>query len=102
MPKRYTQQFKDEAVRLVLDGPRPIIQVARELGVNDTTLGNWVAQYRRSVVEPGATPRGDEPVTARERELERENRKLREENAFLVKASAFVCPERKGAIAVGR
>ncbi|MEU0939679.1 transposase, partial [Embleya sp. NPDC005971] len=48
MPKRYTQQFKDEAVRLVLDGPRPIIQVARELGVNDTTLGNWVAQYRRS------------------------------------------------------
>ncbi|MFE5533079.1 transposase [Embleya sp. NPDC056538] len=89
MPKRYTQQFKDEAVRLVLDGPRPIVQVARELGINDTTLGNWVAQHRRATTEPGSTPRGDGPVSARERELEREIRKLREENAFLVKASAF-------------
>ncbi|WP_126639300.1 IS3 family transposase [Embleya hyalina] len=93
MPKRYTQQFKDEAVRLVLDGPRPIVQVARELGVNDTTLGNWVAQYRRSLTDPGSTPRGDEPVTARERELERENRKLREENAFLGKSKRLLRPQ---------
>ncbi|MYS81198.1 MULTISPECIES: transposase, partial [Streptomycetaceae] len=63
MPQRYTQQFKDEAVRMVLDGPRPIIHVARELGISDTTLGNWVARYRRATTEPVSTSRGDEPVT---------------------------------------
>ncbi|MGC0422783.1 transposase, partial [Embleya sp. AB8] len=52
MPSRYTQQFKDEAVRMVLDGPRPVTHVARELGIRDTTLGTWVARYRRSTAEP--------------------------------------------------
>jgi transposase len=89
VPPRYTQQFKDEAVRMVLDGPRPITHVARELGIHDTTLGNWVSQYRRSMAGPGSKPRDREAPTERERQLERENRKLREENAFLVKAASF-------------
>ena len=43
---RYTPEFKDEAVRLVIESGRPIAQVARELKINDGTLGNWVARYR--------------------------------------------------------
>ena len=38
----YTPEFKDEAVRLVIDSGRPIAQVARELRIHDGTLGNWV------------------------------------------------------------
>jgi transposase-like protein len=38
--KPFSQEFKDEAVRMVLDGPRPVTHVARELGIHDTTLGN--------------------------------------------------------------
>lgn len=89
VPPRYTQQFKDEAVRMVLDGPRPITQVARELGIHDTTLGTWVTRYRRSMAGPESAPRNPDTSTERERQLEREVRKLREENAFLLKASAY-------------
>ena len=43
---RYPAEFKDEAVRLVIESGRPIAVVARELGIHDGTLGNWVAKYR--------------------------------------------------------
>ena len=49
MPRKYRQfspEFKDEAVRLVIEASRPIAQVARELGINEGTLGNWVNRYR--------------------------------------------------------
>ncbi|WP_354670898.1 transposase [Actinomadura sp. DC4] len=38
--RAFSQEFKDEAVRMVLDGPRPVAHVAKELGIHDTTLGN--------------------------------------------------------------
>ena len=43
---RFTPEFKEEAVRLVIEGSRPIAQVARQLGINDGTLGNWLAKFR--------------------------------------------------------
>ena len=43
----YSQAFKDEAVRMVLDGDRPVAHVARELDIHDTTLHNWVNAWRR-------------------------------------------------------
>lgn len=60
MPKgsrrRFSQEFKDEAVRMVLDGPRTIVEVAREFGVHDTTLGNWVNTYKRACGRRTALP----------------------------------------------
>ena len=47
--KRYTAEFKEQAARKVVDNSLPIAQVARELGVNDTTLGFWVKDYRKSM-----------------------------------------------------
>jgi transposase len=49
MPERrrkYTPEFKDEAARMVVETSRPIAEVAREIHVNEGTLGNWVAKYR--------------------------------------------------------
>jgi transposase len=89
----FSQEFKDEAVRMVLDGPRPVAHVAREIGVHDTTLGNWVAAYKRR--HGGQAPGAAEIKTERECELERENRKLREENEFLKKAAAFFAAENR-------
>lgn len=90
MPERrrkFSPEYRDEAVRMVIDGNRPITQVARELGINPGTLGNWVATYRK------AHPVTDEPLAvserARLRELERENRELRMQAEFLKKAAAF-------------
>jgi transposase len=34
-------EYRQEAMKMVIDGPRPIAQVARELGLNEGTLGNW-------------------------------------------------------------
>ena len=48
-PKRYTPEFKEQAARKVVDNSLPIAQVARELGVNDTTLGFWVKGYRKKI-----------------------------------------------------
>ena len=51
MPERrrkFTPEFKDEAVKMVIDGSRPLAVVAREIHVNEGTLGNWVNKYRRA------------------------------------------------------
>ncbi|TMR06865.1 transposase [Actinomadura soli] len=93
--RHFTQEHKDEIVRMVLDGPRPIAHVAREVGIHDTTLGNWVKDYRRRHGGDSAAASAGEPRSARERELEREVRKLREENEFLVKAAAFFAKDHR-------
>jgi transposase len=46
-PRKFSLEFKDEAVKSVIMNSRPIVHVARELGINEGTLGNWVATYRR-------------------------------------------------------
>lgn len=89
--KNYSPEFKEEAARLVVDASRPIAQVAREIGVNETTLGYWVKAYRENHA-------GDEPELgisdrARLRELERRNRELEMECAFLRKAAAYFARE---------
>jgi transposase-like protein len=89
--RKYTPEFKDEAARLVVETSRPIVEVAREIGVNEGTLGSWVTKYR-------AEHAGDEPPLnlsdrARLRELERENRELRMKTEFLGKAAAFFAQE---------
>jgi transposase len=94
--RHFTQEHKDEIVRMVLDGPRPVAHVAREVGIHDTTLGNWVKDYRRRHGGDAAGNAGGiEKKTERELQLERENRKLREENEFLKKAAAFFAKEHR-------
>jgi len=80
---KYSPEFREEAARMVVEGSRAIAQVAREYGLSETTLGNWVRAYREKHA-------GDEPPLklserARLRELERQNRELEMENAFLKK-----------------
>ena len=81
--RRLSPQFKAEAVQMVIETGRPIAEVARDLGVHDGTLGNWVNAWRRERPEP------DQPLSpverARVKELEEENRRLRMENEFLKK-----------------
>jgi transposase-like protein len=85
--RRFSPQFKAEAVQLVIETGKPIAEVARDLGIHDGTLGNWVNSWRREHPEP------DRPVNPMERarvqEMEEEIRRLRMENEFLKKAAAF-------------
>ena len=46
--KKYDREFREGAVRIVEETGKPIAQVARDLGVNEGTLGNWVNQAREA------------------------------------------------------
>jgi transposase len=76
---------------MVVEESRAIPSTAREIGVNEQTLRNWVNDYRKNHA-------GDEPPLtiserARLRELEKEVRELRLEKEFLGKAAAFFASE---------
>jgi transposase-like protein len=91
--RQFTDEFKADAVQLVVQSERPIAQVARELEINESSLGYWVKAYRRAHPDPGTAPA---PVdAARVARLEAENRRLAEENAFLKKAAAFFAKEQR-------
>ena len=85
--KSFSPEFRDEAVKLVIETSRPIARVAKELGISEGTLGNWVGIYRRE--HAGEEPPLTVSERARLRELERETRELRMENEFLKKAAAY-------------
>lgn len=71
--RKFDQEFRDGAVRLVMESGKPIAQVARDLGINEGTLGNWVGKVREHAPE-------DAPLSESERD---ELRRLRGENAEL-------------------
>ena len=85
---KYTPEFRDTAVRAVVDSSRPIADVARELGLVEQTLRNWVAAHRE---RHGDEKSGELTPSERARlkQLEKEVRELRMENEFLGKATAF-------------
>ncbi len=85
--RKYSPEFRDEAVKLVLETSRPIVTVADELGINAGTLGNWVNLYREE--HAGDEPALDVSERARLREAERELREANMEIAFLKKAAAY-------------
>ena len=73
--RMFDEDFKIGAVRIVRESGKPIAEVARELGINEATLGNWCARDRRR-----ARGEGSGALNENERvELER----LRKENAEL-------------------
>jgi len=74
MRRKFDEDFKIGAARIVRETGRPIAQVARELGINEGTLGNWCARDRRARGDGGGALGEDERA-----ELER----LRRENAEL-------------------
>ena len=85
--KKFSAQYKAEAVELVLVTGQPIVQVARDLGISEGTLGNWVRAHREANPDPSkALSPTDE---ARLRAVEAENARLRMENELLKKAAAF-------------
>ena len=90
--RKFTPEYRDEAVKLVIHTQRPIAEVARELGVNEGTLGTWVNKYR---ADHPVTEELSLPDRVKLKELERENRDLRLQNDFLKKAAAYFAREQQ-------
>jgi transposase len=90
-PKKYPDELRERAVRLVADSGRPIAHIANDLGVHREALRQWVRQ-----AEADAGTRRDR-LTSDERErlksLEREVRELRKANEILKAASVYFAKE---------
>ena len=78
--KKYDREFREGAVRIVYETKKPIAQVARALGVNEGTLGNWVARDREARAGTEGLAGGD---VAELRRLRAENAELRMERDVL-------------------
>jgi transposase len=85
-PAKYPPEFQRDAVAMVLDEKRSIADVARSIGVNEGTLGNWVAKARKER-ERGSSITSDERVELAE--LRGENTQLRMERDLLKRSLAF-------------
>jgi transposase len=90
--RTFTKEFKEGAVRLVLEEGKSVADVGRDLGVHPTVIGSWVRQVR---VDTGEGP--PEALTTAERaelaELRKKVRVLEMERALLKKAAAFFAKE---------
>ena len=87
--RRFTREFKLEAVRQVVGEGRTQKAVAEELGVSATLLGRWIKQLR---VDPEQAFPGQGNLKERDKEVEelrRENARLRGELSFLKKVSGY-------------
>src|SRR5689334_24027890 len=74
--KTSTKEFKQEAVKLAQTSGKPIAQVARELGISDTSIHQW----RKELAENGPEAF---PGKGHQTQLEEENRRLKRENEIL-------------------
>jgi transposase len=87
----FTPEYKDEAVKLVINTGRAVATVARELDVKEQTLGRWVHDFRaRAAAGEGALSETERSELLR---LRRENSDLKLDRAFLKKASLFFAQE---------
>jgi transposase len=92
--RKFDEDFKQGAVRLVLETGKPIAQVARELGVNEGTLGNWVVKARRD--RDGGNAALTEDERAELARLRRENSELRMQRDVLKRSVALWVDEAMG------
>jgi transposase len=89
--RAFSIEYKEEAVKLVLEQSAPVATVARDIGIHEQTLRNWVAAYRKA--HAGEEPPLTVSERARLRELEKEVRELRLKAEFLGKTAAFFASE---------
>ena len=91
--RQFDDEFKAQAVRLVLDEGKSVGTVARDLDLTESALRNWVERARADRTH------GKTGLTTAERDelarLRKENRILREEREILKKAAAFFANERR-------
>ncbi len=92
--RKFDEDFKRGAVQLVIETGKPIAQVARELGVNEGTLGNWVVKARRN--RDGGNAALTEDERAELARLRRENSELRMQRDVLKRSVALWVDEAMG------
>ncbi|EHI97714.1 transposase IS3/IS911 family protein [Clostridium sp. DL-VIII] len=95
MKKKYSVEFKIEAVKRLEKTGEQLSKVARELGVAPTTMNGWVQKYKESPETPFPGSGHLRPEDEKLKKLEREIKELKEENEILKKAAAYFAKNQK-------
>lgn len=95
MPAPRPPEFRRRAVELAREGTKPVAELAKDLGISESCLRNWVT--RAKVDENGGNGGGGARLTSAEKselaELRRKNRQLEMENEILKRAAAYFARE---------
>jgi len=86
MPKPYPKEFRDDVVAVARKRQAPIGQVAKDFGISEGCLHNWL---RKADIEDGVVEGVTEADAAELRELKKRNRLLEQENEILRRAAAY-------------
>lgn len=87
MPKAYPQEFRQDVVRIARQGELTYAQIARDFGISETCVSNWV---RKADVEEGKRPGTTAAEAAELREARKRIRILEQENEILRRAAIYL------------
>jgi len=93
---KYSQEFKDSTVQLILNNNESVAKVADDLDLNPKTLYNWVSNYKKAHNIPLRgmnTSSSTETVDEENKRLRKENKLLKQERDILKKATAYFAKE---------
>jgi transposase len=92
---KYSKEFKDSTVQLILNDNESVVQVAQDLDLNSKTLYHWVTMYKKEHNIPTRniilSPKED--INEELKRLRRENKILKQERDILKKATAYFAKE---------
>ncbi len=91
--RKYTKEFKEEAVKLVTEQGYRISETARNLGINENMLSRWKQEQLRKNRNGGFGPNGKNALESENRRLRKENKRLQMEREILKKAATFFAKE---------
>jgi transposase len=89
--RKYTKEFKEEAVRLISEEGYSYAEAGRNLGVNPNLLSRWKREFEGIELDPGSAA----AMQAELKRLRKENKRLKMEREILKKAAAFFAKEQK-------
>lgn len=95
MARRFDKEFKEQAVKLVLDGGKQVSETARQLEISPKTLHKWVSDYKQDPVNSFVGSGNLKPEDAAMRDLKKRLKDLEEENAILKKAMGIFAKNQK-------
>jgi len=100
---KYTREFRDSTIQLVMNSEQSVLRIAKDLDVNSKTIYNWVREYKKANNIP-ITTRADSRVSSltnstkesfedENKRLRAENKLLKQERDILKKATAYFAKE---------
>ena len=95
MAAQYSKEFKEEAIKLVLEDKKSQNKIAKDLGVAGTTLSGWVRKYHQTPGHGIKASLSPSDAELELRRLKKELRDLQEEHDILKKAAAFFAKNQK-------